>query len=371
MISKRAQLIDASGIRKVFDLAAKMKNPVNLSIGQPDFDIPDPVKLAGIQAIEAGFNRYTPSQGIPELNHAVRDYLRDQTGFSAEASMITSGVSGGLLLAILALVDNGDEVVFPDPYFVMYKHLVNLAAGVPRPVDHYPDFALDPERIAAAITPRTKLLILNSPNNPTGAVYGAEALQAVAELARKHDLLVISDEIYRTFSYDGDCPSIASYYPEKTLVLDGFSKSSAMTGWRVGYAAGPKWLIEEMIKLQQYTFVCSPSFAQKAAVAALKMGNPHCEDYGRRRDRIFQGLVDAGYEVQRPGGAFYIFPKCPFDPDRFITDALEQSLLIIPGDVFSDRKGHFRICFTAEEKVLEQGIDILKKIRNTGGGSNG
>jgi aspartate aminotransferase/aminotransferase len=368
MLSTRVQKIDASGIRKVFDLAAKLKDPINLSIGQPDFDIPEVIRTVGIEAIQAGFNRYTPTQGIPELNAAIRASLKQEIGFEPEATLVTSGVSGALSLLILALVDPGDEVMFPDPYFVMYKHLVHLADGVCRYIDTYPDFQLDPAKVEAAITPRTKLLIINSPNNPTGAVYSRESLAAVAAIARKHNLIVISDEIYRSFSYDGTCPSIAEFYPERTVVIDGFSKSAAMTGWRVGFAAGPEEIIEAMARLQQYTFVCAPSFAQKAAIEALRFGNPYVAEYASRRDRIHQGLVAAGYETARPGGAFYIFPKCPegTTEESFMEKALAQNLLIVPGSVFSERKGYFRISFASAPEVLERGIAVLEKITRQG-----
>lgn len=277
--------------------------------------------------------------------------------------MVASGVSGALFLLILATIDPGDEVVFPDPYFVMYKHLVNFVGGVPVYVDTSPDFQLDPERLESVLTNRTKMIIINSPSNPTGVVYPEETVKAIAEIARKRNILVVSDEIYREFCFDQPFPSLATWYPENTVVLNGLSKSVAMTGWRVGFAAGPAAILNEMIKLQQYTFVCAPSFAQKAAVRALEMKNVYLEEYKNRRDLIYTGLVDAGYEVVKPEGAFYIFPKCPSDEDLFIDAALENNLLIIPGSVFSEKKGWFRISFASDIKVLQQGIDILAKLR--------
>lgn len=364
MIANRMSKIDASGIRRVFDLASKMKNPINLSIGQPDFDISQDVKDAGINAIQQGKNRYTPSQGTQELNSAVKNHIKKQYGYTPDATMVTSGVSGGLFLLLMATVNPGDEVVFPDPYFVMYKHLVNLLGGKAVPVPTNNDFQLNLEELNSAINQKTKLLIINSPNNPTGAVYDEESLKQVAEIAQKNDLLVVSDEIYSTFCYDYDsCPSIAPYYQEKTLILNGFSKSDAMTGWRVGYAAGPSQIIEEMIKLQQYTYVCAPSFAQEAALSAIARKNEWLESYSERRNLIYKGLSEAGYSVAKPGGAFYIFPECPIDEDKFIERAFENNLLIIPGSVFSDRQGYFRISFAADFDTLEKGIEVLKKIR--------
>lgn len=363
LIAKRMATIDASGIRKVFDLGAKIDNPVNLSIGQPDFDIPDELKTLAINAIQSGFNRYTQTQGTSELNEAIRSYLKRTASFEPEATMVASGVSGALFLLILATLDPGDEVVFPDPYFVMYKHLVNLVGGVPVYVDTSPDFQLDPDKLEAALSEKTKMIIINSPSNPTGVVYSEEIIKAIAEIARKRNILLVSDEIYREFCYERTFPSLATWYPEKTVVLNGLSKSAAMTGWRIGFAAGPAAIINEMIKLQQYTFVCAPSFAQKAAVHALEMKNLHLDSYRQRRDLIYSGLIDAGYEVVKPEGAFYIFPKCPTSEEEFINAALENKLLIIPGSVFSERSGWFRISFAADPAVLQKGIEILARLR--------
>lgn len=363
LISRRMSTIDASGIRKVFDLGAKMKDPVNLSIGQPDFDIPDELKTIAIDAIHSGFNRYTQTQGTAELNEAIRAYLKRTASFEPEATMVASGVSGALFLLILATIDPGDEVVFPDPYFVMYKHLVNFVGGVPVYVDTCPDFQLDPDKLKAALTDKTKMIIINSPSNPTGVVYPEETIKAIAEIARKRNILLVSDEIYREFCFNRAYPSLATWYPENTVVLNGLSKSVAMTGWRVGFAAGPASIINEMIKLQQYTFVCAPSFAQKAAVRALEMKNVYLDSYRERRDLIYSGLVNAGYEVVKPEGAFYIFPKCPTDEGRFIDAALDNKLLIIPGSVFSETPGWFRISFAADPAVLQKGIEILARLR--------
>src|SRR4051812_17217746 len=213
-VSSRALAVDASGIRKVFDLAAKMKDPINLSIGLPDFDVPDPAKQAAIDAIQHGQNRYTQTQGIPELRTKLRTSLSTEIGRDVGEVLITSGVSGGLFLAILATINPGDEAIFLDPYFVMYKHLLTLAGGAAVPVDSYPDFRFHPDRVEAAITPRTKLLILNSPSNPTGVVMTQAEVDAAVALAKKHDLLLISDEIYEPFLYDAarGLPSAATKF---------------------------------------------------------------------------------------------------------------------------------------------------------------
>lgn len=362
MLAKRTKMIDSSGIRKVFDLAAKLENPVNLSIGQPDFDVPEEIKEIGIKSIREGFNSYTVTQGIPELRDAVCEQYRDRHGVEFEDILITSGVSGGLTLAFIALVEEGDEVLLTDPYFVMYKHLANLFGGKPVFLDTYPDFAVSPEKLEEKVTQRTKILVLNSPANPTGRVYSGDELREIAEFARRHDLLVISDEIYDHFIYDEPHETFAKYY-EKTLLLNGFSKSSAMTGWRVGYAAGPHEVVESMKTLQQYSFVCAPSFAQKAGVAALNLDiSRQIDQYRAKRDLIYEGLK-GHFEVEKPGGAFYIFPKAPGgDGVKFVEKAIADNLLIIPGNVFSEQNSHFRISFAAPDETIRQGVEILQKL---------
>ena len=363
MLSDRILGIDASGIRKVFDLAATMKDPINLSIGQPHFDTPEPVKEAAIAAIRAGFNRYTVTQGIPELHAAIRAMLRDQKQFEPEATLITSAVSGGLVLAFLATVNPGDEVIIPDPYFVMYKHLVTLCSGEAVFLDTSPDFRLRREALEPLLTPRTKMIVLNSPCNPTGVVYTADELRMVADLVRGRNVLVVSDETYDAFVYCGDYPSMATVHPP-TLLLGGFSKTYAMTGWRLGYAAGPKALISEMTKLQQYTFVCAPSFAQQAGIVALECDvSGRIAEYRRKRDLVYDGLRDAGYEVEKPEGSFYIFPRVPWGTDmEFAEEAIRNNVLLIPGSVFSERRTHFRIAYPVPDETLRRGIEVLRRL---------
>src|SRR3954468_6777545 len=364
-VSNRALGVDASGIRKVFDLAAKMKDPINLSIGLPDFDVPDVAKQAAIESIKAGQNRYTQTQGIAPLRERLRADLSREIGRDVGEVLITSGVSGGLLLAIMATVDPGDEVVFLDPYFVMYKHLLTMAGGKAAIVDSYPDFRFHADRVEKAVTPRTKLLILNSPSNPTGIVMSEDEVRSAVEVARKHDLLIVSDEIYEPFLYDAarGLPSPAKLY-EKTLILRGFSKSHAMTGWRLGYAAGPDAIIAQMTKLQQYTFVCAPSAFQFAALKALDVPmHDHVAAYRRKRDIAFDTL-SRRFEVVKPEGAFYIFPKAPAGQTAsdFVAKAIENNVLIIPGNVFSERDTHFRISYATSDERLRQGCEILCKI---------
>jgi aspartate aminotransferase/aminotransferase len=361
-LSSRSLGVDASGIRKVFDLAAKMKDPINLSIGLPDFDVPEPAKEAAIAAIRSGQNRYTQTQGIAQLRERLRAELSKEIGRDVGEVLITSGVSGGLFLAILSTINPGDEAVFLDPYFVMYRHLMTLAGGKAVAVDSYPDFRFHPERVEKAITARTKLMILNSPSNPTGVVMSEAEVRAAVELARKHDLLIVSDEIYEPFLYERakGLASAAKTY-ENTIILRGFSKSHAMTGWRLGYAAGPGAIINEMTKLQQYTYVCAPSALQFAAVTAVDIDmSSAVAAYERKRDLVF-GALSKKFEVVRPEGAFYIFPKAPGGQpaSAFVERAIERNVLVIPGNVFSGRDTHFRISYATTDEKLGRGCEIL------------
>lgn len=361
-IAERMSKIDASGIRKVFALADKMENPINLSIGQPDYDVDEICKEVAINAIKSGFNSYTQTWGIEELREAVQEYYQTKFGAKVSNVMITCGVTGGLFLALLATVNPEDEVILMDPYFVMYKHLINLLGGKPVLIDTYPDFHLTADKIESAITEKTKILMLNSPSNPTGTVISEEDLTKIAELAKKHKLLVITDEIYEALLYEGKPCTIAGKY-DQVLLLNGFSKNAGMTGWRIGYAAGPEDIIQQMNTLQQYTFVCAPSFAQKAAVQALKADmTEKVNAYRKKRDLIYEGLKDT-FNVVKPRGAFYIFPEVPGgDGDEFVKKAIENNILIIPGSVFSERKTHIRISYAATDETIKRGVEALNKL---------
>lgn len=372
-ITQRARSIDASGIRRVFDLGASIKDPVNLSIGQPDFDVPDPVKQAAVDAIHAGRNRYTPTQGIPALRnriHAEFDArFKNDRLWSDYGSLITSGVSGALVLALLACIEPGDEVLVPDPYFVMYKHLVKLVGGTPVFVDTYPDFQLTAAKLEPLITPRTKMLLVSSPSNPTGAVLSETAWAEIVDLADRRGILIVSDEIYDVFCYEHvstpvgpRCPSPAAL-SDRLLVLRGFSKTYGMTGWRLAYALGPRPILEQMTKLQQYTFVCAPSMVQEAGVAALDVDmSDHVAAYRRKRDRVVERLSPR-FELTAPHGAFYAFPQVPphlnMTGQQFVEKAISRGLLIIPGNVFSERDTHFRISYACTDTMLDRGLDIL------------
>jgi aspartate aminotransferase/aminotransferase len=365
-VAQRMEHFDSSGIRKVFDLAAAMSDPINLSIGQPDFAVPEPVQEAAVRAIHEGKNGYSPTQGIGPLLEALQARIRGQYKHATRQVFVTSGTSGGLVLAMLALVNPGDEVIVFDPYFVMYKSLVGLVGGKSVVVDTYPDFRIDAGKVAAAITPRTKAILFNSPANPTGVVASEEEIRSLAELAAERNIALVSDEIYSHYCYDAEFVSPARFNPQ-ALVIDGFSKSHAMTGWRLGYAHGPAEVIGQMIKLQQYTFVCAPQPAQWAGIVALEVDTSrHIEAYRRKRDRIVAGLAE-DYELVTPGGAFYVFPKAPWGTgEQFVHKAIENKLLVIPGNIFSGRDTHFRISYAASDAVIERGIEVLRKIARRG-----
>lgn len=361
-IADRTRAFDSSGIRKVFDLAGQMESPINLSIGQPDYDVPAPVREACIEAIQSGKNAYALTQGIPPLREKLQSQIAEQFGHADRSVFVCSGTSGGLVLTMMSLVNPGDEVIIFDPYFVMYESLTRLVGGTPVLVSTYPDFRIPLDAVARAITDKTKLIMLNSPANPTGAIATADEMRGLAELAREHDIALISDEIYSQFCYDEPFVSPARFN-ERTIVIDGFSKNYAMTGWRLGFVHGPAEIIDTMVKVQQYTFVCAPQPAQWAGVVAMDVDmNEQVEAYRRKRDLIVGGLSDR-YEIACPGGAFYVFPRAPWGTGtEFAQRAIEHRLLIIPGKVFSQRDTHFRISYAASDAVIEQGIEVLRKL---------
>jgi len=365
VLADRTGKIDASGIRKVFALAASLKDPVNFSIGQPDFDVPRPLKDEAIKAIEAGQNKYSQTAGDSLLREKIAGQVKNEFGWSNPATLVASGVSGALLLAFMALINPGDEVIMPDPYFVIYKHIINMLGGKCVFVDSYPDFKLPVDGINRSVTAKTKLIILNSPCNPTGVVYSEEQIKVLAETAAEKDILVMTDEIYEKFCYDGNCPSIANYY-DKVLLLRGFSKSYAMAGWRLAYVAAHESLadlVEEMTKIQQYTFVCAPTPFQKAAIAALDYDISDLVDaYRKKRDLIYEGLGDK-FELVKPEGAFYAFVKAPGgSATQFVEKAIANNVLIIPGEVFSEKDTHFRLSYATSDEKIERGIEILRRL---------
>jgi aspartate aminotransferase/aminotransferase len=362
-LARRTSLVDSSGIRKVFDLARELRDPVNLSIGQVDYPLPDPVKRALIESIERNETDYTPTQGIASLRGPLQQEIDKQFPGQERSLFITSGTSGGLVLSMMALLDPGDEVIIFDPFFVMYRWLPQLVGAVPVPVSIYPDFRLDIGRVEAAITPRTKMIIANCPANPTGVSFTGTELDQLASLASDRDICLVSDEIYSKFVYDRPHESPARFNPD-TLVVDGFSKSHAMTGLRLGYVHGPKSVVDEMIKLQQFTFVCAPHPVQVAGITALETSiDEYVARYRGKRDFMLDAL-SRHYEIVKPDGSFYLFPRLPagVSGDEFVRKAIANNMLLIPGNVFSMQDTHFRLAYAVSDSKLEQGVEILKRL---------
>ena len=363
-LAQRAGVFEASGIRKVFDLGAELVNPINLSIGQPDFDMPQVAKDAACAAIQAGKSGYTPTHGVTVLRETLQAQVQRKYNHSDRKVFVSSGTSGSLYLTMLVIAESGDEVVFFDPFFVMYDAIIKMVGATPVAIDTYPDFRFDIQKLTDAITSKTKAIIFNSPANPHGNVATREEVKAIAELAQKKNILLISDEIYNQFCYE-EFVSPAEYNPE-TLVLDGFSKTYGMPGWRVGYAHGPRFLIEHVLRFQRDTFVCPPHVGQLAALAALDTDmTPEIENYKRKRNMLYEGLKD-DYEIVKPEGAFYMFPKAPWGTaTEFVEKAItEYSMLIIPGGVFSRKDTHFRISYAATDETIHRGLEAFKKLKN-------
>jgi aspartate/methionine/tyrosine aminotransferase len=375
ILSRRVQSVDASGIRKVFDLAAHLKDPINLSIGQPDFPVPDVLKQAAIKAIEENRNGYTPTQGCPELLRAIWTRLGGEVGWTSEpahglSAIVTSGTSGALVLGMMSVLDPGDEAIVPDPYFVMYPQLGALTGGKMVLCDTYPDFRMTADRIEKLITPRTKAVLVNSPGNPTSVVLNSKELQDIVDLCRAKGILLISDEIYDEFTFsesreNGHFPTPARFTRD-CLLIRGFGKTYGCTGWRLGYVAGPRAVVQEIAKFQQYTYVCAPSMAQWGAVESFGFDlRPIVDDYERRRQLVvdaFAGVAD----VPRPSGAFYAFvevpPRLGMTGQQFIERAIERRVLVIPGNVFSRRDSHFRLSFATRADRLAEGLGILREM---------
>jgi aspartate aminotransferase/aminotransferase len=362
MISKRALKIEASEIRKAFDLGRSFSNPIDLSIGQPDFEVPDVVKNAAIDAIKQGFNRYTTTQGIAEFRERLGEKFRKEFGFQPPALMVTSGAAGAIVLALLITLEDNDEVIITDPYFPLYKHIIHITGAITRFADTYPDFTIKRKSFEKVISPRTKAIIISNPANPTGVVYSKDEIVLLVDIARKHNLLLISDEVYRSFIYDGEVESPIRYY-EKTLFVDAFSKAYGMPGWRLGYTVGPAELIEKMTVLQQWSFICAPAPFQRAGLVALETDmSSVIKGFRRRRDIVYEMLKEK-FDVIKPQGAFYIFPQAPDKKaEEFIKKAVQNNVLLVPGSAFSEQNTHFRISYAVSEPKLRQGLEILLKL---------
>lgn len=365
MISKRLQQFDSSSIRKAFELANEIPDPIDLSIGYPEDNTPDYIKSAGISAIKSNQTRYTPSNGILELRSAIASKLNrdNQIKVTADEVTITPGVTTAILLIYLALLDPGDEVLLPDPFFPPYRDLANMLGAKAVLVDTFPTFQLTAKAIEEKITPRTKALVLNSPNNPSGAIYPESELREIAKLAQKHALVIISDEIYENFSYNQPHFSIGSIY-HNTLTLNGFSKAYAMTGWRIGYIAGPMNLIGSINELQQYVVFSSSSIGQRAALAAFRHSPLVLTNkYWAKRDYAIE-QVGKFCKVDGGQGAFYIFMKLPKGVNdlEFVEQAAKAGLIILPSSAFSAHNDYIRITYAGKRTTLRKGITILKRL---------
>jgi len=369
-LSTRVVNLKPSGIRKFFDIVATMQDVISLGIGEPDFDTPSPILQAGIRSLQQGQTHYTSNSGRMGLREALSRHLYRSYEVEydpASEIIISVGVSEALYLAMTALLNPGDEVIVPTPCFVAYQAEVILAGGVAVELPTYAAdcFQLRPEALEAAITPRTKAILLGYPNNPTGAVASREALLAVAHIAEKHDLVVVSDELYDQLVYGVShvCFAALPGMRQRTILLGGFSKNYAMTGWRIGYASGPAELIKGMLRVHQYTIMSAPTTAQDAALEALLNGQPHVEEmrqeYNRRRQLIVGGLNQLGLVTVEPHGAFYAFPSIGvtgLDEDIFAHKLLEEErVAVVPGTAFGPGgEGYVRCSYaTAYEKIEE------------------
>jgi aspartate aminotransferase/aminotransferase len=364
-IPKRLEKFDSSLFQDVFRKQQQLKNPIDLSVGLPGGPTPQYIKDAGMKAIQEDHTTYTPSNGIPELRRAIAEKLRKENNLPAEEFNVTvvPGLTTGMLITYLALLNPGEEVIVMDPCYPSYHFLVPLAEGVLKRVPTLHNFQLNFDAIEAAITPKTKIIIINSPNNPTGAVYPKDDLTKLAEIAKKHDLLIISDEMYESFVYEGNHFSIGSIYP-KTLTMNGFSKAYSMTGWRLGYIHGPAALIEHINSLQQYAVFSSSSIAQYAALAALSRPTISRQPYIEKRALINQKLSALGYDIQGNDGAYYTFFEAPHGLTdlEFINRAAENNLLLLPGRAFSQEENYVRLSYGGRIEDIEKGLAIIKKI---------
>jgi aminotransferase len=376
-IADHVQSIPRSGIRDFFEIVQSMTDVISLGIGEPDFVTPWHIREAAIYSLEKGRTGYTSNLGLPRLRRSITDYVSRRFGLSYDhktEAIICVGVSEAIDLALRALLNPGDEVLYHEPCYVSYNPSIRLAMGVPVPVQTYEKngFALSAEDLEAAITPRSKVLILNFPTNPTGAVLEGEELRKIAELCVKHDLIVLSDEIYCEIIYDGRRHvSIASLpgMRERTVYLNGFSKAYAMTGFRIGYACAPEPLIDAMMRIHQYSILCAPGMGQEAAIEALEHGEHDVEvmrqEYERRRNFIVSAFRDLGIPCEKPGGAFYVFPRIAatgMTSSEFAMGLLrEHSVAVVPGTAFGPGgEGYVRCSYATGYDQLRIALDRIK-----------
>jgi aminotransferase len=383
-LAKKVAGLKPSGIRRFFDIAATMKDVISLGIGEPDFTTPQPILEAGIRSLQAGETHYTSNWGKLELRQAISAHLMRLYGISynpAGEIIVTVGVSEALYLAMTALLNPGDEVIIPTPCFVSYQAEVILAGGIPVEIPSRPEdnFQLDPERIRAAITPRTKIIFIGYPNNPTGAVAQREVLNKVAEIAIEHDLLIISDEIYDQLVYDFKhvcVPSLGEQVKQRTILLGGLSKAYAMTGWRIGYACAPAEIIKGMVRVHQFTIMSAPTMAQDAACEALDNGRDNVQkmvaEFDRRRRLIVAGLNRLSLTTFEPHGAFYAFPKIAasgMDDENFAGKLLEEEhVAVVPGNAFGKGGDDFVRCsYATAYPMIEEALHRMERFMNRHG----
>jgi len=375
-ISQRAGQLSPSGIRKFFDLLNSMEGVISLGVGEPDYTTPWHIREAAIKSLENGETMYTSNSGMPELRQELSRHLKSQYGISYHAEgelLITVGVSEALDLTMRAILDPGDEVIIPDPSFVAYKACVLLASGVPIMIPTYEqeNFELNSRAIEERITKNTRAILIGYPSNPTGAVMPRGKLIEIASLAMKYKLLIISDEIYSHLVYGVEhiCFPALPGMRDNTILLGGFSKAYAMTGWRIGYACAPTEIIAAMTKIHQYTMMCAPTMAQVAAIEALRFGeNSSMEmvaDYNRRRRVIVQGLRDIGLPCFEPTGAFYAFPsiKCTgMNSEEFAERLLtEEKVAVVPGSAFGEcGEGYIRCCYATSLDDIKEALKRMK-----------
>jgi aminotransferase len=383
VLSQRVRQVKPSGIRKFFDIINTMPDVISLGVGEPDFVTPEHIRQAGIRSIELGHTRYTSNYGLLELREEIAAMLHRRYGLVYDPRteiLVTVGVSEGVDLAMRTIIDPGDEVISPDPGYVAYEADIIFAGGVPVPVPTYAryDFGVRADEIAAAITPRTKMILIGNPNNPTGAVVPKAELEGIARLAIEHDLIVAIDEVYSRLVYETEHVSIAAMpgMRERTILLDGFSKAYAMTGWRVGYVATPAHILEAMLKVHQYAIMCAGTAAQEAALEALRHGDVDVQamhsDYARRRRMFVDGLNRIGLPTCEPRGAFYAFPcisSTGMSDEEFAEKLLfEEKVAVVPGSSFGHGgNGYVRCAYcTAYDKLEEALVHMERFLKNHG-----
>lgn len=380
-LSDKILTIQPSGIRKFFDIVSEMKDAISLGVGEPDFDTPWSIREEGIRALEKGKTHYTSNSGLKELRVEIGDFLNRKYGLKYDTDkeiLITVGGSEAIDLAFRAMLNPQDEVIIPEPSYVSYLPCVVLADGVPVviPLQEKNEFKLTKEELLDAITPNTKLLVLPFPNNPTGAVMSKEELLEIANVCIEKDIFVVSDEIYSELTYGKEHCSIASLpgMKERTIVINGFSKSHAMTGWRMGYACGPQLIMEQMLKIHQFAIMCAPTNSQHAAIEALRNGDCEVdkmrEEYNRRRQFMLTRLRAMGLQCFEPFGAFYIFPniaKFGMTSDEFATRFLkEEKVAVVPGTAFgASGEGFVRMSYASSLKNLKTAMDRLEHFIST------